>query len=230
MWSQPSNGTSKSWRGSACLVWMDHSSSWNMFFGLFRLIPSLYSSLHTRPIMLEEVFTALYTFWAFLNHHNSLEAYLLLQVFSYLYHEILILLGYVFFGLIFLGFHLISSKMNMEKLSNLAKICYMCIKVGILLVVCMVIMPIICGWWIDICSLSMLNATVSDRIGIFFTSLFNLTEYCSFLSSISWSILWFPLAVWSALHILLRNVLDLHERGPSSWTSLVPAEFERPRF
>ncbi|CBY09884.1 unnamed protein product [Oikopleura dioica] len=74
------------------------------------------------------------------------------------------LTGYVFFGLIFLGFHLISSKMNMEKLSNLAKICYMCIKVGILLVVCMVIMPIICGWWIDICSLSMLNATVSDRI------------------------------------------------------------------
>jgi E3 ubiquitin-protein ligase MARCH6 len=72
--------------------------------------------------------------------------------------------GYILFGFVFLLSHLVSSLMNMAKLSQLAKICYMCIKVAILLVFEAMVIPTVCGWWIDICSLSLLNATLSERV------------------------------------------------------------------
>lgn len=81
MSSQPSSGTWRSWLGNECSVWTDLSSFSNTFFGSFRSTPFLFLSLHTLPIMLEEAFTALCTFWAFLNHHKWLEAYLHSQVF-----------------------------------------------------------------------------------------------------------------------------------------------------
>jgi len=40
------------------------------------------------------------------------------------------IVGYILFGFVFLMSHLVSSLMNMAKLSQLAKICYMCIKVS----------------------------------------------------------------------------------------------------
>ena len=52
-----------------------------------------------------------------------------LQFFAYVTVLTNLILGYILFGFVFLLSHLVSSLMNMAKLSQLAKICYMCIKV-----------------------------------------------------------------------------------------------------
>lgn len=37
------------------------------------------------------------------------------------------------------------------------------VKVALLLVIEIVAFPVICGWWLDICSLALFDATLKDR-------------------------------------------------------------------
>jgi E3 ubiquitin-protein ligase DOA10 len=45
-------------------------------------------------------------------------------------------------------------------------LCYVVVKVALLLVIEILAFPVICGWWLDICSLSLFDATlkVEDRL------------------------------------------------------------------
>ena len=38
-----------------------------------------------------------------------------------------------------------------------------CVKVALLLVAEILVFPVVCGWWLDICSLSLFDATIKDR-------------------------------------------------------------------
>ncbi len=39
----------------------------------------------------------------------------------------------------------------------------MVVKVSLLLVIEIVAFPVICGWWLDICSLALFDASLKDR-------------------------------------------------------------------
>ena len=74
------------------------------------------------------------------------------------------------FGFMFMVSHIVSGLMNMDKLSKMAKLIYICIKVSfdqkkfflikfkaaIFILVESLVMPLLCGCWIDFCSLSLL--------------------------------------------------------------------------
>ncbi|OBS64400.1 hypothetical protein A6R68_07062, partial [Neotoma lepida] len=46
---------------------------------------------------------------------------------------------------------------------RLLGVCYIVVKVSLLVVVEIGVFPLICGWWLDICSLEMFDATLKDR-------------------------------------------------------------------
>lgn len=78
--------------------------------------------------------------------------------------------GYCMFGFMFMVSHIVSGLMNMDKLSKMAKLIYICIKAAIFILVESLVMPLLCGCWIDFCSLSLLNATKEDRIASYNSS------------------------------------------------------------
>lgn len=80
------------------------------------------------------------------------------------------IIGYCMFGLMFMASHVVSSLMNMEKMSQLAKLLYICIKAAIFMLFESFITPLLCGCWIDVCSLSLLNSTLADRMASYDTS------------------------------------------------------------
>lgn len=230
MSSQPSSGTWRSWLGNECSVWTDLSSFSNTFFGSFRSTHSLFLSLHTLPIMLEEAFTALCTFWAFLNHHKWLEAYLHSQVFilqNKNTHSVRICIFRLDFSCV--SPHLFKNEHGKAQQpgENLLHVYKSWNSFGSLYAHYSYHL-----WLVDwhLLPINVERDCFGQNRYIFASFFFYLTEYCSFLSSISWRIIWFSLAFWSALYILLRNVLDFHERGAPTWPSLVHAEFERPWF
>lgn len=46
-------------------------------------------------------------------------------------------------------------------------LCYVVVKVSLLMVLEVGVFPLVCGWWLDICSLSLFDATLKDREGSF---------------------------------------------------------------
>ncbi|XP_053571770.1 E3 ubiquitin-protein ligase MARCHF6 [Bombina bombina] len=50
-----------------------------------------------------------------------------------------------------------------QRSRRLLGICYIVVKVSLLVVVEIGVFPLICGWWLDICSLEMFDATLKDR-------------------------------------------------------------------
>ncbi|XP_070576243.1 E3 ubiquitin-protein ligase MARCHF6-like [Ptychodera flava] len=71
--------------------------------------------------------------------------------------------GYVMLALTLVIFHLVSSMSKFKRCKRILGLCYVVIKVFLLVVVEIGIFPLICGWWLDICSLSMFDATIQDR-------------------------------------------------------------------
>jgi len=80
------------------------------------------------------------------------------------------IVGYCMFGFMFMVSHVVSGLMNMDKLSKMAKLIYICIKAAIFILVESLVMPLMCGCWIDFCSLSLLNATKEDRVASYNSS------------------------------------------------------------
>jgi len=80
------------------------------------------------------------------------------------------IVGYCMFGFMFMVSHVVSGLMNMDKLSKMAKLIYICIKAAIFILVESAVMPLLCGCWIDFCSLSLLNATKEDRLASYNSS------------------------------------------------------------
>lgn len=69
------------------------------------------------------------------------------------------LFGYCFIGHILVILHFFAKIFYMKRLRNLIGFCYIVVKVSMLCVVEIGVFPLICGWWLDICSLPLFDAT-----------------------------------------------------------------------
>eukprot|EP00096_Caligus_rogercresseyi_P009390 TRINITY_DN3181_c0_g1_i1.p1 TRINITY_DN3181_c0_g1~~TRINITY_DN3181_c0_g1_i1.p1 ORF type:complete len:884 (+),score=278.07 TRINITY_DN3181_c0_g1_i1:61-2712(+) len=73
------------------------------------------------------------------------------------------LYGYCISGVCLVLIHSITSVLKLRKLSRFLGQSYVVVKVALLLVVEIFVFPVVCGWWLDICSLSLFDATLKDR-------------------------------------------------------------------
>ncbi|EEB18578.1 ssm4 protein, putative [Pediculus humanus corporis] len=73
------------------------------------------------------------------------------------------LCGYCVIGFCLVIFHSIASFLNFQKSRRILGYCYVVVKVSLLSVVEIGVLPLICGWWLDICTLAMFDATLKDR-------------------------------------------------------------------
>ncbi|CAH0563508.1 unnamed protein product [Brassicogethes aeneus] len=73
------------------------------------------------------------------------------------------LVGYCTVGLLFLFFHRVASMLSFNKTKRVLGLCFLVVKVSLLSVLEIGILPLVCGWWLDICSLAMFDATLKDR-------------------------------------------------------------------
>jgi len=75
--------------------------------------------------------------------------------------------GYCVIGLLLVTLHTISSFLRFRKAARALGLCYVVVKVALLLVAEILAFPVICGVWLDICSLSLFDATLKDRLQSF---------------------------------------------------------------
>ena len=110
------------------------------------------------------------------------------------------LCGYCIIGLNLVILHTITSFLKFRKSSRIFGLCYVVVKVSLLLVIEIVAFPVICGWWLDICSLSLFDATLKDR---------QMRYHQSPMASIfmHWLVGMFYVFYFASFVILLREVL-----------------------
>ncbi|CAH1107163.1 unnamed protein product [Psylliodes chrysocephalus] len=77
------------------------------------------------------------------------------------------LVGYCAVGIWFVILHRIAAWMGFNKAKRILGLCYVVVKVSMLSVVEIGIIPLVCGWWLDICSLAMFDASLKDRENTF---------------------------------------------------------------
>lgn len=73
------------------------------------------------------------------------------------------LVGYCTVGIVFVVLHRIAAWLGFTKAQRILGLCYVVVKVSMLSVVEIGIIPLVCGWWLDICSLAMFDASLKDR-------------------------------------------------------------------
>lgn len=73
------------------------------------------------------------------------------------------LLGYCLVGFLLIILHHVAALFGLAKARRVLGLCYVVVKVSMLSVVEIGILPLVCGWWLDICSLAMFDATLKDR-------------------------------------------------------------------
>ncbi|KAK3592530.1 hypothetical protein CHS0354_039877 [Potamilus streckersoni] len=72
-------------------------------------------------------------------------------------------IGYVVIAFSLIILYFICSIARLKKFRRVLGLCYVVVKVKLLVVVEIGLFPLICGWWLDICSLSMFEASLKDR-------------------------------------------------------------------
>uniref|UniRef100_F6TYM9 E3 ubiquitin-protein ligase MARCHF6 n=1 Tax=Xenopus tropicalis TaxID=8364 RepID=F6TYM9_XENTR len=73
------------------------------------------------------------------------------------------IVGYVLLAVTLILCHALAAVVKFQRSRRLLGICYIVVKVSLLVVVEIGVFPLICGWWLDICSLEMFDATLKDR-------------------------------------------------------------------
>ncbi|XP_059612690.1 E3 ubiquitin-protein ligase MARCHF6 [Phlebotomus argentipes] len=73
------------------------------------------------------------------------------------------LLGYCIIGITLVKLHALAKFFKMRKSRRILGLCYIVVKVSLLSVVEIGVLPLACGWWLDICSLPMFDASLKDR-------------------------------------------------------------------
>lgn len=80
------------------------------------------------------------------------------------FHGLIVtLFGYCNIGITLIVLHYFARMFKMNKIRWLLGLCYIVVKVSLLSVIEIGFLPLICGWWLDICSLPMFDATLKDR-------------------------------------------------------------------
>lgn len=73
------------------------------------------------------------------------------------------LTGYCIIGIALIKLHAIARLLKLKKPRRILGLCYIVVKVSLLSVVEIGVLPLICGWWLDLCSLPMFDASLKDR-------------------------------------------------------------------
>lgn len=73
------------------------------------------------------------------------------------------LVGYCIIGITLLILHAVAKFFRLRRPRRIFGLCYIVVKVSLLSVVEIGVLPLICGWWLDICSLPVFDATLKDR-------------------------------------------------------------------
>uniref|UniRef100_T1E481 E3 ubiquitin-protein ligase MARCHF6 n=1 Tax=Crotalus horridus TaxID=35024 RepID=T1E481_CROHD len=73
------------------------------------------------------------------------------------------IVGYVLLAVSLIVSHGVAVLVKFQRSRRLLGVCYIVVKVSLLVVVEIGVFPLICGWWLDICSLEMFDATLKDR-------------------------------------------------------------------
>ena len=73
------------------------------------------------------------------------------------------LCGYCFIGLSLVVLHFATDLLRFKRSARALGLCYVVVKVALLLVIEILAFPVICGWWLDICSLSLFDANLKVR-------------------------------------------------------------------
>lgn len=110
------------------------------------------------------------------------------------------LCGYCVIGLCLVLLHGLASLLGLRRSRRVLGLCYVVVKVSLLSVVEIGVLPLICGWWLDICSLSMFDATLRDR-----ESSFRLAPGTSMF--IHWLVGMVYVYYFASFILLLREVL-----------------------
>lgn len=79
-------------------------------------------------------------------------------------------LGYILLAGALMVCHTLASVVRFQRSGRLLGICYIVVKVSLLVVMEIGLFPLICGWWLDICSLEMFDATLKDREQSFYSA------------------------------------------------------------
>lgn len=83
---------------------------------------------------------------------------------------IIIFIGYLLIGLILFLLHILTSMTRFNRLQRFFGICYLTVKVALLVTLEIGIFPTMVGWWLDICSLPLFDSTLQYRVNTFFSS------------------------------------------------------------
>lgn len=73
------------------------------------------------------------------------------------------LIGYCIIGITLIYLHALAKLLHLRRPRRILGLCYIVVKVSLLSVVEIGVLPLVCGWWLDICSLPMFDATLKDR-------------------------------------------------------------------
>ncbi|XP_019629524.1 PREDICTED: E3 ubiquitin-protein ligase MARCH6-like [Branchiostoma belcheri] len=73
------------------------------------------------------------------------------------------MIGYLILATALVFSHAMASFLGFQRAKRVLGICYVVVKVSLLVVLEIGVFPLVCGWWLDICSLAMFDATLKDR-------------------------------------------------------------------
>ncbi|KAJ8679013.1 hypothetical protein QAD02_014800 [Eretmocerus hayati] len=73
------------------------------------------------------------------------------------------LCGYCVLGVFLVVLHALAALLGFQRSQRILGLGYVIVKVSLLSVVEIGVLPLVCGWWLDICSLAMFDATLRDR-------------------------------------------------------------------
>ncbi|XP_061778026.1 E3 ubiquitin-protein ligase MARCH6 [Nerophis ophidion] len=73
------------------------------------------------------------------------------------------IVGYILLAMTLILCHGLAALARFQRSRRLLGVCYIVVKVSLLVVVEIGVFPLICGWWLDICSLEMFDASLKDR-------------------------------------------------------------------
>lgn len=96
--------------------------------------------------------------------------------------------------------HTLAALLGFQRSQRILGLCYVIVKVSLLSVVEIGVLPLVCGWWLDICSLAMFDATLRDR-----ESSFRLAPGTSMF--IHWLVGMVYIYYFASFILLLREVL-----------------------
>lgn len=78
--------------------------------------------------------------------------------------------GYIVIGLCLVLLHFFTSILKFKKTERILGLCYVVVKVSLLSVFEIGVFPLVCGWWLDICSLVSLNIKFVVSFAFFFAA------------------------------------------------------------